>query len=226
MRRLAGGAFRALAATWTLDALLPDGTRIPAAAYPFARQIFAVCERDAIALSALMAGRGFTVLAAHGRDGDLAAMLLEGIGCRVVRGAARRGGARALRRLVAALAVSDRPAGIVVDGPLGPPEVPKPGVLFCARETGRPVVPLGVAARRKVVFARSWSGIYLPLPGARIVIACGESLDVPAGTPRAGMDRRTAELALRLTGARAAAIRELAAARTRAPGAPAREERA
>ena len=205
MRALAAGTFRALAATWRLDGILPDGSRIPAVEYPFGRQIFAVCERDAIALSALMVGRGFTVLAAFGRDGDLASALLEGIGCRVVRGAARRGGARALRRLVAALSESDRPAGIVVDGPLGPPGVPKPGVLFCARETGRPIVPLGVAARGKIEFRASWSRIYLPLPGARIVIACGETVAVSSDETRGGMDRLGAELEARLASARVVA---------------------
>ncbi|HWC65480.1 MAG TPA: hypothetical protein VG777_05310, partial [Thermoanaerobaculia bacterium] len=111
----------------------------------------------------------------------------------------------ALRRLVAALSESDRPAGIVVDGPLGPPGVPKPGVLFCARETGRPIVPLGVAARGKIEFRASWSRIYLPLPGARIVIACGETVAVSSDETRGGMDRLGAELEARLASARVVA---------------------
>lgn len=222
MRAAAARAFRALAATWRLDGILPDGSRIPAVEYPFGRQIFAVCERDAIALSALMVGRGFTVLAAFGRDGDLASALLEGIGCRVVRGAARRGGARALRRLVAALSESDKPAGIVVDGPLGPAGVPKAGALFCARETGRPIVPLGVAARGKIEFRASWSRIYLPLPGARIVIVCGETIAVPAEATRAGIDRTRAELEARL--AAAGAVAEAVARAPRAEYAALRRE--
>ena len=226
MKRLAGSAFRALAATWTLDAVLPDGARISAASYPFDRQIFAVCERDAIALSAMMIGRGFTVLAAFGRDGDLASMFLEGIGCRVVRGAARRGGARALRQLVASLTASDRPAGIVVDGPLGPAGKPKPGALFCARETGRPIVPLGVAARGRISFPGSWSGIYLPLPGTRIVIVCGDALDVPAGAPRREIDRLAAELERRLAAAREAARPEVRTPRGIAARSAARAGRA
>ena len=44
----------------------------------------------------------------------LASAALTGVGCRVVRGAARRGGALALRSLIRDMRSSDRPAGIVV----------------------------------------------------------------------------------------------------------------
>lgn len=210
-----GRALRAVFRTWSIEAELPDGARMPARDYPFPGHLFALCERDAIALAGIIVDRAFTVLAARGRDGDLAAAALAAIGCRVVRGATRRGGASALRRLAAEFAAGDAPGGIVVDGPLGPDAAAQPGILWCARATGRPVVPLGVAVAGKIVFRRSWSKIALPLPFARIAVVCGESLRVPADTPDGDLAALAAELSRRLLGARRRA--EGFAAELRAP---------
>ena len=206
---------RALFRSWRLDATLPDGSEMPARAYPFAGNLFALSERDAIALSGVIVDRGFTVLAAHGRDGAFASAALRAIGCRVVRGAAGRGGASALRRLAAIFTGSDSPGGIVVDGPLGPEGRPKPGILWCARETGRGIVPLGAAARPALVFRRSWSGVYLPMPFARIRVVCGETLRVPAGASEADLPPLAAELERRMRAAREAAAARLSGARRR-----------
>jgi len=192
--------------TWRIHLRLPDGTVIPARAYPFGRQIFALSERDAFPLAGVIVDKGFTALAALGRDGELASAALEGIGCRVVRGASRREGARALRDMMRGLAGSETPLAIVVDGPLGPPDEPKPGIFLCARESGRPIVPLGAAARRSVVFGKAWSKVYVPLPFATISVVVGESLRVPAGTGSADFGRLASVLAGRLRRARRDAL--------------------
>lgn len=196
-----GAVLRLLFRSWKIDALLPDGTQMPAREYPFAGRLFALPERDAIALAGIIVDRGFTALAAPGRDGDRAAAALRAIGCRVVRGATRRGGAPALRRLAAVFRDSDSPGGIVVDGPLGPSGVPKPGILWLARETGRGIVPLGTAARPTVVFRRTWSRLHVPLPGSSIAVVCGETLFVPRETPDAGLSALADELGRRLADA-------------------------
>ena len=217
---------RVLFRSWRIDALLPDGSEMPARAYPFPGKLFALAERDAIALAGIIVDEGFTALAARGRDGDRAAAALEAIGCRVVRGASGRGGAPALRRLAEIFESSDSPGGIVVDGPLGPPGVPKPGILWCARETGRGIVPLGAAARPRIVFRRSWSEIYVPMPGARISVVCGETLFVPRGTPDTELPALSDELARRLAAARSLAGASLAARRRPRPAGRPSEERA
>jgi lysophospholipid acyltransferase (LPLAT)-like uncharacterized protein len=197
-----GRAARLVFSTWRIHGRLPDGTEIPARAYPFGRQIFALSERDAFPLAGVIVDKGFTALAAFGRDGGLASAALEGIGCRVVRGARRRGGARALREMIRDLAGSEAPLAIVVDGPLGPPDEPKPGIFLCARESGRPIVPLGAAARRSVVFEKAWSKIYAPLPFATITIVVGESLFVPPEMRSSDFGRLAPVLAERLRRAR------------------------
>jgi hypothetical protein len=68
------------------------------------------------------------------------------------------------------------PAALVVDGPLGPTGAAKPGAVFCAVKTGRPLRALGAAARRAVVLDRLWSKLYIPLPFTRVVVACDAPL--------------------------------------------------
>ncbi len=210
-------ALRAHQATLRVRAALDDGTLATPAAYPFGREVFALREGDALALAGLLARARFTVLVAKGRDGDWATALLTALGCRVVRGATARGGGRALLALVDALRDSPGPAGIVVDGPLGPAGEAKGGAVLLGRKTGRPVRALGIAASPTFVFPRTWSGLHLPLPFARLAIAVEAPLaEAPAGLPpaeaRRALDEATAELTRRLASARRRAEAMLAGA--------------
>ena len=69
--------------TLRIRALMGDGSVIHPRDFPYDREIFAISERDVIAYIGSMVG--FTVLVAHGRDGDWVAAGLETIGC-VVKG--------------------------------------------------------------------------------------------------------------------------------------------
>jgi lysophospholipid acyltransferase (LPLAT)-like uncharacterized protein len=196
--RVLGRVYRLYYRTLRLRALLPDGSIIHPAAFPFARQIFVLSERDSIALAGITADMGFVVLVAHGRDGDWASAALEAIGCQVVRGSTRRGGARALATLLSRLDVDARPAGLVVDGPLGPVGVAQPGAALCAIRTARPIHVLSGAASRAVVVHRAWSRIYVPLPFSRVVLFCDGPLSIPTTPDRQAVDLLTANITERL----------------------------
>lgn len=198
--------YRAVFATWRFTGLLPDGTEIAPLDYGFSREIFALSERDAIALAGVTAAHGFAVLVANGRDGDWAAAMLTGLGCRVARGATQRGGMQALVDLLRLFGQAPTPAGIVADGPLGPVGRAQPGVMWCAARTGRPARALAAAAARALVFRGSWSGLYVPLPFSRIVIACEAPLCLNADASREDIDLATAELTRRLGTARQRAL--------------------
>ena len=70
---------------------------------------------------------------------------------------------------------------IAVDGPHGPPLRVRPGALWLARLTGRPVIPTGVAAWPSLRWPK-WDRHVVPLPGARCALVAGEPLWVPRGT--------------------------------------------
>ncbi len=209
--RALGRLYGLLHRTLRLEGILPDGSRVTPATYPFGMEIFAFCERDAFALGGLLGRARFTTLIAPGRDGDWATEVVTSLGGRVVRGATERGGTQALSQLLRDLAGNDGPLALVVDGPLGPAGVAKGGAVVCAARSGRPLRPVGAAARRTLVLGRSWSKLWLPLPFSRVVVVVGEPLPVPAGLDRPDRAHLAAELTARLAEVRRLALREVAA---------------
>src|SRR5262249_30804953 len=86
------------------------------------------------------------VLASGSRDGQLIAEFARRFGLDVVRGSSSRGGAGALRALVAAIRAG-RDVALAPDGPRGPRRQLGSGVVALAALTGAPGVALGFAAR-------------------------------------------------------------------------------
>jgi lysophospholipid acyltransferase (LPLAT)-like uncharacterized protein len=139
--------------------------------------IYVVWHARLLLLPYLYRDRGLRVLISHSRDGELVAGLVRRFGIVVVRGSSSRGGARGLRTL--ARAIGDGHSVVLVpDGPRGPSETVKPGVVALARMTGAPVVPLAFAASRQWQ-ARSWDGFRVPKPFARCVVRFGDPVHVP-----------------------------------------------
>jgi lysophospholipid acyltransferase (LPLAT)-like uncharacterized protein len=214
--RVCASMYRAYYATLRIRVALPDSTAVPLSSVEMTRDIFAICERDTLALGGIMPGRGFTTIVAHGRDGDWAAAALHALGGRVIRGSTRSGGVGALVGLFEQTAAHTSPVAIVVDGPLGPAGIAKPGVIACGIRSGRPVRPLGVAARYRLVFPRTWSGIFLPLPFSTVWVALEAGLPLD-GVPYAAAANYSGELTKRLHLARDRAVAAVAESRVPFP---------
>lgn len=125
------------------------------------------------------------VLASRSADGELVARFVRRFGLAVVRGSSSRGGAAALRGLVAALETSEDVA-VVPDGPRGPRERAQVGVVALAALSGAPVVPLAFAARPARRLA-TWDRFLVPAPFARAAAVFGTPLSVPRDADREGM---------------------------------------
>lgn len=123
-------------------------------------------------------GRGVAVLVSRHRDGELIARIVERLGFVTGRGSSTRGGEEGLRDMLE-WAGRGRLLAITPDGPRGPAERVKPGLLYLASRTGLPIVPVASAAR-SVWRLRSWDGFRIPRPFARVVVAYGEPIAVPA----------------------------------------------
>jgi lysophospholipid acyltransferase (LPLAT)-like uncharacterized protein len=67
---------------------------------------------------------------------------------------------------------------VVPDGPKGPPESAKPGIVTLAALSGVPIVPLAVAAAAEWRVS-SWDGFRIPRPFSRCVVRFGEPIEVP-----------------------------------------------
>lgn len=88
------------------------------------------------------------ILISRHRDGELIQRIVARFGFRAVRGSSTRGGAAALRELIR-LGRSGKDLVVTPDGPKGPRQVAKLGVIQLAKATGMPIVPVAFACSKK-----------------------------------------------------------------------------
>lgn len=122
-------------------------------------------------------GTQATILISQHRDGEYITRIAERLGLTVVRGSATRGGARAFKRLIQALRGGTNVV-ITPDGPKGPRQRVKSGVIELSRLSGMPILPLAFGAWPRI-FLKSWDAFLVPCPFGRGVYVWGEPLYVP-----------------------------------------------
>lgn len=159
--------------------------------------IYALWHGRLLLLPCLYGGRGAHTLTSRSRDGEIVARWIRRFGLVPVRGSSSRGGGGALRVLTRALR-DGHEVVVVPDGPRGPREVLKHGVIALARLSGAPIVPVAVGASREWRL-RSWDEFRIPRPFARCVVRFGEPIRVARAADRAGEEaaRKEVEAALR-----------------------------
>lgn len=143
------------------------------------RCLYSLWHGDLWHLSYMFRQQGIAVLVSTHRDGELIARVIARLGFGLVRGSSTRGGAHALREIRAYVRDEPGDLGFTIDGPRGPAREPKDGILYAASRTGLPIVPLGVCIDR-AWRAKSWDGLQIGKPFARVVVAVGDELHVPA----------------------------------------------
>jgi lysophospholipid acyltransferase (LPLAT)-like uncharacterized protein len=171
--------------------------------------IFATWHSRVLLLPALYRGRDLHVLASRSRDGEMIARVCARFGLAVARGSSSRGGAEALRALARALAGGSSVV-VVPDGPRGPAEVVKPGVVTLAALSGAAVVPVALAASSEWRL-RSWDGFRIPRPFARCVVRFGEPIAVARAADTAARAKARDEIEAALRAVSDAASLEAAA---------------
>lgn len=133
-------------------------------AYPF-RRVDAQGER-----------RGVAILSSDSKDGERSAATWRWLGIHAVRGTVGHSGAQALVRMIQAVK-QGWDMGITVDGPRGPRQKAKPGVLAVSRKTGAWVVPVCVAYSRAWQL-HTWDGMLVPKPFSRVRVLYGDPFRV------------------------------------------------
>ena len=93
-------------------------------------------------------GTGANVLISQHQDGEIIARIISRFGHWAVRGSSTRGGAFALRELIRR-GRSGTDLVVTPDGPKGPRQVAKLGVIQLAKATGLPIVPLAFSCSKK-----------------------------------------------------------------------------
>ncbi len=129
-------------------------------AYPFRRRN-AAGER-----------RGVAILSSDSKDGERSAATWRWFGIHAVRGTASHGGAQALVRMIQAVK-QGWDLGITVDGPRGPRQRAKAGVLAVSRKTGAWLVPVCVSYSRAWTL-KTWDAMLVPKPFSTVTVRYGE----------------------------------------------------
>jgi lysophospholipid acyltransferase (LPLAT)-like uncharacterized protein len=137
-----------------------------------------------------------TILISQHRDGEYIARIAERLGFSVARGSTTRGGAVGYRQLIQALRDGSHVV-ITPDGPKGPRQRVKSGVIELARLTGMPILPVAFGAWPRTI-VKSWDHFLVPHPFGQGVYAWGEPIYVPADADKAAVEKFQSMVADRL----------------------------
>lgn len=112
--------------------------------------------------------RGVAILSSDSKDGERSAATWRWYGIHAVRGTASHSGAQALVKMIQ-IVKQGWDLGITVDGPKGPREVVKPGVLAVSRKTGAWLVPVCVDYD-KAWALKTWDEMLIPKPFSKVTV--------------------------------------------------------
>ena len=136
--------------------------------------------------------QGVVALISRSKDGAYLTGALERWGFNSVRGSSSRGGMEALRGLVRETRKGHSLA-ITPDGPRGPRQKMKPGVLVAAQLSGLPIIPVSATADSGW-WPERWDRFLVPKPFAHVRIRYAPAHWVPRDAGEADLERIGGEL--------------------------------
>ena len=133
--------------------------------------ILATWHRNMLPMLIVHKNTKTVVLISSSDDGELIAGPAKVFGYQTARGSSTRGGIGALMKLVKQ--VKKYPVAVSPDGPKGPSQKIKDGVLMLAFLSKKPIVPIAVDIDRERLF-NSWDKFRFPKLFAKINVSYGE----------------------------------------------------
>jgi lysophospholipid acyltransferase (LPLAT)-like uncharacterized protein len=170
--------FRLLRATWRLeeDLLSPPIQDRLRQRQPV---VFAHFHEDEWAMLAFYMHRRMSVLVSLSDDGKAMAKFLGWLGFDVIRGSSSRGAVAGFLQLIRNVRENGAErVSLAVDGPRGPRRRAKKGVLKLAQSLKSPIVMGAAVASRPLIFKKSWSKAFIPLPFSRVRLVYAEPMSV------------------------------------------------
>jgi lysophospholipid acyltransferase (LPLAT)-like uncharacterized protein len=141
--------------------------------------IMAIWHSRIMLFSYFFKGLNGSILVSRSDDGEIIARILQAQGQETIRGSTRKGGLRAMSKLIKDIKNNGRPGAIIPDGPQGPRFQVQPGVIILAKKTGYPIIPATYSAKKIKIFS-SWDRFILPYPFTRCRMTFGKLISVPA----------------------------------------------
>ena len=124
----------------------------------------------------LLRNHDLTALISSSDDGEVIYNVFTKFGYKAVRGSTTRGGIPALKQLIKLLEQNTSIA-ITPDGPNGPKEQVKEGIIKLAQMTNTPIIPL-IWATRKFKIINSWDNFVLPYPFSKGIYSFGKPIHI------------------------------------------------
>ena len=109
-------------------------------------------------------------------DGMITSIAFKYLEMNVILGSSKKGGMQAFRKMIKCIQNGESIA-ITPDGPKGPKEIVKEGIIKLAQITGVPIVPL-VWTTKKFKLINSWDHFVIPLPFSKGVYTFGKPIYV------------------------------------------------
>ena len=126
-----------------------------------------------------------TITSQH-RDAEIITNLSRHMGFRIFRGSTTRGGAEALRQLLA-VGQAGMHLTMMPDGPKGPRREMSLGTVYAASKLGFPIVPTGMGMS-PCWRANSWDRFAIPKPFSRIRLIFDDPIIVPPRLKRDALE--------------------------------------
>ncbi|MDB2618403.1 lysophospholipid acyltransferase family protein [Alphaproteobacteria bacterium] len=109
-------------------------------------------------------------------DGMVTSLAFQYLGMKVILGSSKKGGMQAFRKMVKCIQ-SGESVAITPDGPKGPKETVKEGIIKLAQITEKPIIPLVWSTNKYKAF-NSWDNFVLPFPFSKGVYSFGNPVYV------------------------------------------------
>jgi lysophospholipid acyltransferase (LPLAT)-like uncharacterized protein len=142
------------------------------------RVILAFWHAQQLMMPLAIPGLEAHVLISQHRDGELIRRIVARFGLDAVRGLQYQRGCGSLSAADSPWAVRRQSRVLTPDGPKGPRQVAKVGVVQLARATGLPIIPMAFGCSKKKLFA-SWDRFIMPYPFSRGLFLLGPPISVP-----------------------------------------------
>jgi lysophospholipid acyltransferase (LPLAT)-like uncharacterized protein len=144
------------------------------------RFIVAHFHQDELVLAKTRIGSKFFTMTSTSTDGEMMTRLLRLLGYQCIRGSSTRGGSSALLEMITAMKTSIYNSVLAVDGPRGPIYKVKKGVVILSKQTGYPILPVGVKLSSAFCIQNSWNKALIPKPFSKVEIKFGNVISVPS----------------------------------------------
>ena len=109
-------------------------------------------------------------------DGMITSVAFKYLGMNVILGSSKKGGMQAFRKMIKCLQLGESIA-ITPDGPKGPKEQVKDGIIKLAQISNTPIIPL-VWATEKFKTINSWDDFVLPYPFSKGIYCYGKPINI------------------------------------------------